>query len=524
MATTYRPPVVGEVDAAALAAVAAEAVTRAAADLLKQDASTAATDAEVASAVAAINAAVATDAELAAAVALDRARLDAVESSDALKAPLASPTFTGSPTAPTPTGGDSSTKIATTAFVAAAAPTVADAALATKGITRLSAAPAVAATPIAVGDNDQRILNISQAGRTKLFDSRLSLYNATPANLRKLRAAIAKARSTSFARLNFYGDSTIHGSGGDSPYHTHSAVSRLRALFDAKYGAAGTGVEIPFTPAIGGDTRWTFAGSWGAASFGIMGSTTALASNGAGNTVAFAAPSCDSFTIWYLRASPGGTFNINVDGGADTPVNSNGAFAYQAVTIAAGALGAHTLNIKAPASGSLYLCGVEATIGTVGVRVSRLGVPGRTSAEIGAAAATSATGWNSLQFDLMPPDVSVLAMGINDWLTQVALATYKAQVQAAITKALTTGACILEVPTPPGAASPPAIPWTSYVTQLYDLADTNDIPLIDMTHRWSDWTTSNAAPMAYYGGDYLHPSGRGYWDITAAFRNVILEP
>ena len=35
-------------------------------------------------------------------------------------APLASPTFTGTPAAPTPTGGDNSTKIATTAFVAGA--------------------------------------------------------------------------------------------------------------------------------------------------------------------------------------------------------------------------------------------------------------------------------------------------------------------------------------------------------------------------------------------------------------------
>ena len=34
-----------------------------------------------------------------------------------LKAPLASPALTGTPTAPTPTAGDSSTKIATTAFV-----------------------------------------------------------------------------------------------------------------------------------------------------------------------------------------------------------------------------------------------------------------------------------------------------------------------------------------------------------------------------------------------------------------------
>lgn len=36
---------------------------------------------------------------------------------DTEKAPLASPAFTGTPTAPTPSAGDSSTKLATTAYV-----------------------------------------------------------------------------------------------------------------------------------------------------------------------------------------------------------------------------------------------------------------------------------------------------------------------------------------------------------------------------------------------------------------------
>jgi hypothetical protein len=40
-----------------------------------------------------------------------------VDTQDALKAPLASPALTGAPTAPTPTAGDNSTRIATTAFV-----------------------------------------------------------------------------------------------------------------------------------------------------------------------------------------------------------------------------------------------------------------------------------------------------------------------------------------------------------------------------------------------------------------------
>jgi hypothetical protein len=51
------------------------------------------------------------------------ARADHVHPTDTTRAPLASPALTGTPTAPTATGGTNTTQIATTAFVAAAIPT-----------------------------------------------------------------------------------------------------------------------------------------------------------------------------------------------------------------------------------------------------------------------------------------------------------------------------------------------------------------------------------------------------------------
>lgn len=45
------------------------------------------------------------------------AREDHVHPTDSTRAPLASPSFTGTPTAPTPASGDNTTKLATTAFV-----------------------------------------------------------------------------------------------------------------------------------------------------------------------------------------------------------------------------------------------------------------------------------------------------------------------------------------------------------------------------------------------------------------------
>lgn len=54
------------------------------------------------------------------------------------KAPLASPAFTGTPTAPTATAGTNTTQIATTAFVLANTPTIADASETVKGIVELA--------------------------------------------------------------------------------------------------------------------------------------------------------------------------------------------------------------------------------------------------------------------------------------------------------------------------------------------------------------------------------------------------
>jgi hypothetical protein len=66
------------------------------------------------------------------------AREDHVHPSDTSRAPLASPIFTGNPTAPTPTAGDADTSIATTAFVATA-------------VTNVAVPPAATASPLMDG-------------------------------------------------------------------------------------------------------------------------------------------------------------------------------------------------------------------------------------------------------------------------------------------------------------------------------------------------------------------------------------
>lgn len=86
------------VGAASTSALTTETSARTAADALKADATALTTEASTRAAA-------------------DTAEATARSNADALLAPLASPTFTGTPRAPTPGNNDNSTKIATTAYV-----------------------------------------------------------------------------------------------------------------------------------------------------------------------------------------------------------------------------------------------------------------------------------------------------------------------------------------------------------------------------------------------------------------------
>ena len=96
------------------------APTAAAATNTTQIATTAFVRTEIANLADSAPAALDTLNELAAALGDDPNFATTVTNSLALKAPLASPTFTGNPAAPTPSPGDNDTSIATTAFVTAA--------------------------------------------------------------------------------------------------------------------------------------------------------------------------------------------------------------------------------------------------------------------------------------------------------------------------------------------------------------------------------------------------------------------
>jgi hypothetical protein len=145
-----------------------------------------------------------------------------VDAQDATKAPLASPALTGVPTAPTPTAGDNSTKIATTAFVqTAAAPD-----------------PSLMRGYIAG-------LTLSTAGSSTTFGvSAGVVVDSTSASFMKLASAFTKTTSA-WAAGSGNGSLDTGGTGANTWYHVHAIKNPTTSAVDILTSLSATAPTLP---------------------------------------------------------------------------------------------------------------------------------------------------------------------------------------------------------------------------------------------------------------------------------------
>ena len=298
----------------------------------------------------------------------------------------------------------------------------------------------------------------------------------------------------------------------------NSWPTRLRDKFDAIYGPAGTGAV--YLPGDGDDTRIAWSGTW--ASYNNLAAYGAWAqrSTVVGSYVTFGPVTCDQFIVHTFGTVGAGPLGCSVDGGAVTNYPStktpNGTLA---VVIPAGALGAHTLKV-AVVTGAVWVESIEATIGTSGVRVTRWGRNNSTAAWLvdgapASAASDPVTGSLAWSFDLFPPDLSIISFGVNEYLTAVPVATYTTKMQTIIDRAKLTGDVLLATSVPNFSTT--GVPsQAAYASALYDLADTNDVPLLDLYARMVSYAAS-----ASLINSPTHPNTAGYWDIAEATYQVV---
>lgn len=222
------------------------------------------------------------------------------------------------------------------------------------------------------------------------------------------------------------------------------------------------------------------------------------------------------FTLWYLTNPPVGpsTFNWNVDGGSNTAQSTSGTTnGITSLTINAGSLGTHTLNVAHVTGTATFLAGVEAWDDTIPyiAKVTRWGMsgsPGSTSTTVD---------YQNNPWWLFAPDMAVINFGINSGKAEGQLyQILKTQDGLAAARSCDV---LHVVPNTLGTYLGDGTygPYSKIREVIYRVAEEMGNPLVDIERRWSALT---AAQRTTFDADG-HPSGAGYHDIARLIKGAL---
>jgi GDSL-like Lipase/Acylhydrolase family len=364
------------------------------------------------------------------------------------------------------------------------------------------------------------------------------VYNFNPTvNLTHWRAAKAAVHAgTGRGMIAFVGDSTTFGWGagtGGSPFvgaHDLSGVMRsahymqvggLPTTIDSQIGGVSPGgIDTP-AKMTAYNPRFSVTGSgWGmnpnlAAVNTIGGTYTANTTTTADLLTATPTAQVDTFKFWAYQDPSQGSYSWNIDGGSDTTINQAAGPSALVVQTISTTKGTHALNVKRVSGISWNIGWIAYDSTTPAIDVVNMGWP-----------ASRSTSWvPNTAFDpihaipLLGASLLVINLGINDWENGVPPATTAANIQLLITAQKNAGGdVIISMPTPTAGSASPATQAT-YLPFLIALANTNNIPLINWTARYTSWAVQNARGWTF---DSLHPNALLYDDEGQFLAQLLL--
>lgn len=342
---------------------------------------------------------------------------------------------------------------------------------------------------------------------------------------KKWRAAFANVRAgAANAKIAFAGDSTLLGAwaegviwAGNRPFCFADLVAnRLTAMgINSQKGSIFGDGNMSAANLDLYDTR-VVSGTWSAASItGIPGGRTISSTTASVAPFNFTpAGSIDTIETWTVTNAAYQDFEVAVDGGATiSTVDASQAVSILKTTSAC-ALGAHTVNIRKSAANAAqtHILGINCFDSTVkAVQCWNMGYASGTSALWGT---TTSSVW--LAPNLLAtyaPDLTVICVGINDWIAAVSAATFKTNMQVLITKALISGSVILVTPPPTDLAygGMSLANMEALINATFELASENNVPVCDLYSRLENYTSGNA--LGFYG-DQIHMDKTGYHDAV----------
>ncbi len=352
-------------------------------------------------------------------------------------------------------------------------------------------------------------------------------FNLNKSNTSAFRGVyLAGARN---ALVAFMGDSTMRGTDeAASPYNSQFGGATPMQLA-TRLAAAGTaaGANNLFgsgTTTIADlklrDGRFDHTGAavfgsvqtQGGADFNFPTAASSISFTPQGNT--------NTAEIYWRDAAAGRNFNWQVDGGATTQIDSSGVAQMVKSTIALGSLGAHTIKLNWVA-GSVNIFGINAYDSTrKEISCLNWGVNGATTATM--IGNVGPPNGGRLQFiTSFPPDLVIGELGlVNSWRNSVSVATAKSEMTTLVQAVKTAGSNFMFL-TPPydGGVAGLTSNQDAYVTAMYEIAVSENVPLIDIRRKWISYANQTALGLT---GDNVHPTvAAGYPDTAAVIANAI---
>lgn len=319
--------------------------------------------------------------------------------------------------------------------------------------------------------------------------------------------------------IAFIGDSVTVGAsagnpgGGEATFAALGHVGLLRAELQARHGDGGVG----FVGLRTGNGFWTRAGTWTRKlTHGPF--FESYQATGAANTATLVIPDGDNVDLFFARMAGFGQFTYSVDGGADVAGPPVGVAdeGTSRLNIPLGAGGAHTVVVKAPASGTVDLIGAAIYKGSTGLVVHNFSKSG-----IGAVVATGGASvaiapaampklWGVLQH--IQPRLTAVNFLINDHSAQNNPTALYGPLMRVVTD-YCAGFGDVMTWQPPGLQSD-ALPFpiASYEAQSKLAAEGAGGFWLDVHTAWGPYS-SNAGRM----WDSVHPNTQGHADMAALF-------
>lgn len=321
---------------------------------------------------------------------------------------------------------------------------------------------------------------------------------------------------------------------------------QLRKRLNAMFGATDAEGWVGLTPGwdAGTLTLTSANRSTSIGPFGAMGGDKGGYASGSTTAISMPAASTNlgKFTeidVWYWGPDSGvatpAVPQVTIDGSArNTPsgVVTTGNLLKATVTGLADT--AHDVVIglssadQAAGGRQIYVFAVTVRRDSKGFVLNRISVPGAETAHLSGASAgfTAQQQQRNIDSAVMRgySDLLIVALGANDQSSQVALATYKANIQRVIDAQVAAGGCVLLLGEPPRPIPTGALTEDMYRLTMRELALSNThVAYTDIRDVMGDRTTLFARGLIPVSGT-IHPTAKGHGVMANAVTDLLTLP